>query len=240
MKTRHRTTIAVAVALLSSTAFLRAQNAVDPSGHWEGTLKVPNRDVTIQIDLARRDGATRATFTGVNIKGYPLSDVVLDGASVHFLLQVDGGGVFNGTIGDDGKLAGEFTTTEGSYALPVTLSRTGDATFEPASKSPAIGKDLEGRWAGTLDVNGTAMHITLNLANQPDGTAAGSLANLDQGGVDIPVSAITQTAANVTIEVKVVSGSYTGALNAAGELAGTWSQGPLTAPLTFQRVASRP
>ena len=74
------------------------------------------------------------------------------------------------------------------------------------------------------------------MANQPDGMATGSMAVLDQGAVDIPVSAISQTASGVNIAVKVVNGSFSGALNAAGtELAGTWSQGTFAAPLTFQK-----
>ena len=73
------------------------------------------------------------------------------------------------------------------------------------------------------------MRILLKMANQADGTSTGSVANLDQGAVDIPVSGITQTAANVTIDVKMVNGSFSGAINAAGtELTGTWTQGAFT------------
>jgi hypothetical protein len=35
----------------------------------------------------------------------------------------------------------------------------------------------------------------------------------------------------------VVGASYTAALNANGELVGTWAQGPLSLPLTFKRVS---
>ena len=242
MPLRHRTTLLAAASLIFGTPFLHAQNAADPSGHWEGAIKVPNQPVSIQIDLTTKaDGGGIATFTGVNIKGYPLSDVVVEGSSVRFQLKVDGGGVFSAKLADAGKsLSGEFTTSEGGYTIPFSLARTGDAKFDPPAKSPAIGKELEGRWAGTLDVNGVTMRITLNMANQPDGTSTGSLANLDQGGVEIPLAAISQTASNVSIDVKVVNGSYAGALNAAGsELTGTWTQGTFSAPLNFQRAAGK-
>ena len=40
----------------------------------------------------------------------------------------------------------------------------------------------------------------------------------------------------MTLDVKVVSGTYSGAINAAGtELAGTWTQGTFAAPLNFRR-----
>ena len=112
----------------------------------------------------------------------------------------------------------------------------GDAKFDPPARNPRIGKELEGKWVGTLDVNGVPMRVSLTLVNQPDGSSTGSLANLDQGGVEIAVSNINQTASSVTIDVKIVNGSFSGTLNAEGtRLSGTWSQRTFTGPLIFQK-----
>jgi hypothetical protein len=236
MKTGHRTLL-VAAAVLSTTSFLRAQSPADPSGHWQGTIRMPNQAIAIEVDLdGNTTGGSKGTFSGVNIKGYPLSDIAIDGAAISFKLKVDGGGAFSGKLSADGRMSGEFTASNGGYVLPFELSRSGEAKFDAPVKNPRIGKELEGTWSGALEANGTTMRILLKMANQPDGTSTGSLANLDQGAVEIPVSAITQTAANVNIDVKVVSGSFSGAVNAAGtELTGTWSQGAFSAPLTFRR-----
>jgi hypothetical protein len=237
MKTGHRTLL-VAAAVFSSTTFLRAQGLADPSGHWQGAIHMPNQEIAIEVDLARNaTGDAKGTFSGVRIKGYPLSDIVLDGAALTFTLKIDGGGAFSGKLSPDGKtLSGEFSANNGGYVLPFDLSRAGDAVFEAPARSPGIAKELEGSWSGTLEVNGAPMRILLKLANHADGTSTGSLANLDQGAVDIPIAAIAQTAANVTIDVKMVNGAFSGAVNAAGtELTGTWSQGSFTAPLTFRR-----
>jgi hypothetical protein len=231
-------TALVAAAVLGTTALLRAQSPADPSGHWQGTIHIPNQEVAIEVDLARNStGDARGTFSGVNIKGYPLSDIAIDGAALTFKLKVDGGGAFSGKLSADGKvLAGEFTANKGGYVLPFELSRSGDAKFDPPGKNPSIGKELEGSWTGTLEANGAPMRILLKMANQADGTSTGSVANLDEGAVDIPISAIAQTAATVNFDVKVVNGSFSGTVNAAGtELTGTWSQGAFTAPLTFRR-----
>jgi len=77
---------------------------------------------------------------------------------------------FEGNLSADGKsMSGSYTLS--GYVLPFTLTLTGDAeTLEPA-KSASIGKELEGTWNGTLDVNGTSMHFVLTMANQADGTA---------------------------------------------------------------------
>lgn len=238
MQTRVRTLI-VAAAFLSSIPAARAQNAPpDPSGHWQGAIHIPNQEIAIEIDLAKKaNGDAVATFTGVSIKGFPLSDIVFDGASVTFKLKVDGGGAFSAKVSADGKsMAGEFTTNKGGYTVPFDLARIGDATFDPPARSPKIGRELEGTWTGILEANGVPMRLSLTMANQPDGMATGWMAVLDQGAVDIPVSTISQTASGVNIAVNVVNGSFSGTLNAAGtELAGTWSQGTFAAPLTFQK-----
>jgi uncharacterized protein len=108
--------------------------------------------------------------------------------------------------------------------------------FEAPAKNPRIGKELEGTWSGALEVNGTTMRIQLKMANEADGTSRGSLSNLDQGAVDLPVSSISQAANTVNIGLKMVNGSFSGTLNAAGtELTGTWNQGAFSAPRNFHR-----
>jgi hypothetical protein len=151
---------------------------------------------------------------------------------------VKGGGdpaTFEGTLSEDGRsLTGNIGQSGGS--VPLTLTRTGDAKIAPAPKNAAIGKELEGAWNGALDVDGRQMRITLKMSNQPDGTATGTVVSADGSGVEIPVG-ITQKASSVTIEVPSIGASYVGVLNEAGtELAGTWTQGPGSLPLTFKRT----
>jgi hypothetical protein len=234
----HHRSIVVAALALSSTVLLRAQAAPDASGHWEGAVKVPGHEINIQVDVTKTAaGEMQGIFTGENINGFPLSDLGVERDAVRFRLRVDGGGSFSGTISADGKtISGDFTANNGAFTIPFSLTRTGDARIEPPAKSAAVSKQLEGSWNATLEANGVEMRIVLKLTNQPDGSSTGTLANLDQGGVEIPIASISQQAANVTLEVKVVSGSYSGAVNADGtELAGTWTQGAFTAPLNFHR-----
>ena len=95
---------------------------------------------------------------------------------------------------------------------------------------------LEGSWNGTLDVGGRLMRIVVTLVNHADGTATGTAMNLDGGEVPIPISRIVQQGSSVTLEIKVVSGSYVGSLSADGsELAGKWSEKSFSAPLTLRR-----
>ena len=242
MRITNRLILVASMMLLST--FLRAQSAVDPSGHWTGAIHVPAyngasaREIGIDVDIAKADGGgLEATFgqSAQNIKGLPLGRVSLDGRTISFELKANGGGLFKGTVADPQSIAGELLTAEGGYAIPFNLARTGDAQIQAPPKSAAIGKELEGTWNGTVEVEGKKERLVLTLANQPDGTAAGTVLDLDGSNVEIPV-AMTQNAANVTIEVAAVAASFTGVLN-GNALTGTWNQGPLSLSLSFSRGA---
>jgi hypothetical protein len=224
---------------------LFAQAAVDPSGHWTGAIHVPpfngagSREVAIDIDLTKNArGALDGTFgqPGQNIKGLPLSTVTLAGQTVSFELKATaGGGVFRGNLADATSMTGEFVTSEGGYTVPFDLKRTGDAQIAPAPRSAAIGQELEGTWNGTIDLNGRQERLVLKMTNRGDGTATGTILDLDGSAVEIAI-AMTQKASTLTLEVAAVGASYVAVLKSENELVGTWAQGPLTLPLTFTRA----
>ena len=164
--------------------------------------------------------------------------MAVEGRSVRFVLKAGKDvSTFVGVLAADGKsISGD--ASQGGESAPFSLTRTGDARIAPAPKSAPIGKELEGTWNGTLDVGEKQMRLVLKMANQPDGTATGTIVSLDGSGVEIPI-AMTQKASNVTIDVASVGGSYVGVLNAEGtELVGKWTQGSAVLPLTFRRAAS--
>jgi hypothetical protein len=240
-----RRSILLAALFLVPVPSLRAQIATDPSGHWEGAIQAPGKEVRFEVDLAKNSkGELAGTFSNPaqHIKGYPLTNVALEGRSIRFLLKVtSGGGPFEGVLSADGRsMSGNFSTAtaEGNFTIPFSLTRTGDARIDAPPKSAPIGKELEGTWNGTLDVNGKEKRLVLKMSNQPDGTATGSLAAADDA-VEIPIATITQKSSSLILDVKVVGGSYSGVLNADGtELAGTWTEGSLVLPLTFRRAAA--
>jgi len=128
------------------------------------------------------------------------------------------------------------TATLSGYELPFRMGRTGDAQLVPVPTSAVIGKELEGDWNATLEVAGKQFRFVLTIANQPDGTAIAHIVDLDEGGLIIPV-VVRQQASHVSYESRGVRSSYAGELNAAGtELAGTWTQRDLSAPLIFRRA----
>jgi hypothetical protein len=209
----------------------------DPSGHWEGAVQAPNKRVTIEVDLGRN---ARGELIGTlgnpaqGEKGLPLATVVVAGREIRFAVNAKGGGAFRATLRGDGQaMSGDFTLGGGDQTLAFELHRTGDARFTPPPKSPPIAKRLEGRWSGTLAADGKHLTIGLAMANQPDGTATGTIST---EGLELPI-AIAQDAAHLRLDVPSVGGSFVGELDAAGtRLVGTWSQRSQSLPLTFERA----
>ena len=229
--------------LLLGAAWLLAQVAVNFAGHWEGAVAAPTMEVKIELDLARNDNGEMAGTFGSptqRVKGLPFSTIGIDGTGITLELKASSGGTFRGTLSGDGKsIAGDFTSRDGQYSLPFTVTRTGDAKIAPAPKSAPVGKALEGTWHGTLDAGGKTERLVVKMANHPDGTATGTIVDLDGSGVEIPIG-MSQTGSNVTIELPSVGASYAGVLNRAGtEITGSWTQGPTVLALTFRRAGDK-
>jgi hypothetical protein len=236
---RHVTHVAIFGSLFFfSVPFAFAQTAIDPSGHWQGSVQLAGRDVAVEADFTRNGrGELSGTMNMPDeaIRGLPLRAVIIAGSSIRFEARRDQ--PFAGVLSSDGKaMSGEYTVE--SYSLPFSMSRTGEAEiFEPETSAP-IAKQLEGTWNGTLVAGGRSLRLTLRLANRPDGKAIGSLVSLDEGGLEIPVT-ITQDSMTVTVSAGITGSTITGALTADGaELAGTFTQRGFSAPLTLR--ASRP
>ena len=224
------------VSLLAVPPAARAQS-VDPSGHWEGAITIPGGEIPFQIDLAKNAaGRLTATYSRPEngLKGLPLANVTLDGRAIAFDLTVDGGAKFQGIFDADGKtISGDVTAPIGS--APFSLTRTGDAQVTTAPTNAPISRMFEGTWNGTLSLEGRKLRLVLRMSNASDGTAAATIVSVDQGGIEFPLG-LTQKAATLTLNTPAIGGDFfAGALNEAGELTGTFSQGPVTAPLTFVR-----
>jgi hypothetical protein len=227
------------VLILVLSAQLALADSAAASGHWDGAIQVPGKALGIQVDLAKNaKGEWMGTIDipAQHLKSFPLSSVAVKGNAVSFLLKgPPGDPKFDGTVSADGNsLSGNFT--QGGAALTFGLKRTGEARIETPAKSTAISKEVEGAWEGTLDTGGQQLRLTLKMTNQADGTAAGTMISVDQGGAVIPITTITQKGSSLKLELKSINGVYAGEVK-DGTLAGQWTQGPGTFPLVFKRPA---
>jgi hypothetical protein len=234
-----RCTFLFAASLLPLTISLHAQSAANPSGHWEGAISLPSGDLPIELDLAKND---KGQYFGTvsqptqKLKGFPISSVTVKNNAIALELV---GGSLGGVLKNDGKsISGEFAPSGRIETVPFSLTRKGDAQIEGPPKNAPIGKDLEGVWKGTLTVEGDEFPIVLKMSNQPDGTSTAVMNSVNEG-FELPV-AVVQKGASLTLDVKILSSSYSGTLNTAGtELAGTYTTHGMSLPLNFYRESGK-
>lgn len=226
---------AIATVMQLSCSIVVAQAPADPTGRWEGAVNLPNQTLTIEVNLVKNaKGEWDGTFgePQQGLKALPLASVSVENRTVKFIVKgSDQGSLFTGTLAADGKsLAGDISVS--GMTIPFELSRTGEARIAKAPKSPGIPKDLEGTWNGKLG----GRLLVVKLANQADGTSAGTIVSPDGSAREIPI-AIVVKGTRVMLDVDAVGGMFAGDLNAAaGELTGTWSQATASLPLTLTRV----
>jgi hypothetical protein len=230
------------ILVLSSAVSMSAQRSADPTGHWDGGIHTPEMFISVQVDLTRNSSGQLAGTISVppqNLKGFPLVIESAEGRTISFRFRgAPGNRVFQGVIAEDGgAISGDFI--QSGFSMPFALSRTGAAQIDAPVTSAPIGNELEGPWSATLEgtyQNGIPRKIFLTLSNQPDGTSSGSVFNPGDG-LEIPIASITQNASSVTLDLRAVSGSFSGKVNAEGtELVGTFIQGTAVLPLIFRRA----
>jgi len=115
----------------------RAQAAAGLSGHWEGKIQIPERELGFAVDLAR--GPAGAWIGSLSIKGatavdVPLTDISVTDAAVRFTASLPGTTSFEGSLSADANsLTGKVSNAEGG--VPFELTRRGEANVKlpPAS-----------------------------------------------------------------------------------------------------------
>ena len=97
------------------------------------------------------------------------------------------------------------------------------------------GKGIEGSWHGTLEAGATKLRLLVTVTKSDAGAYGGKFESLDQGAT-IPLDTVTLKGEAVTFESKAAGIAFDAILNKEGtELAGTFTQGGQSIPLTLKR-----
>jgi fermentation-respiration switch protein FrsA (DUF1100 family) len=224
--------IALAIVVLASSASL----AQDISGDWNGTLNTGKGELRLVLHVTKNaDGTLKAMLDSVdqNANGIPVTSATLKDS--HLTLKVDAvNGAYEGKVNADAsEIAGTWT-----QGAPLELNfHRGSIATKPAPK-PAKPSDIDGDWLGTLDTSMGRLRLALHIANTDQGLTA-TMDSLDQNANGIPVTSITRSGTSLKFEMKAISGSYEGTINAdLASFAGTWTQLGKSFPLAFKRVKS--
>jgi len=228
--------LAAGLGLMNGGVF--AQQAPGLAAHWEGAIQMPEKEMRIEIDLAKN---SRGVWTGsFSIPAAKIVDAPLIGISVKDTTVRFGLGVsktlFEGKLSEDGNgLEGRATSDAGSASFQ--LKRSGEASVKSPAPSTGLSKEFEGNWEATLDAPGGPLRAILKLAQASDGVATGTLISVDEGGQEFPITTITQNGKQLQLEIRVIRAKYSGSLNGGGEIAGEYAVPGLNLPLVFKRQA---
>jgi pimeloyl-ACP methyl ester carboxylesterase len=120
--------------------------------------------------------------------------------------------------------------------LAITLATVGVMTA--ADDKPVAPPAVEGSWEGQISITPQIeLRITLDVMKSKDGSLTGKWGSPDQGAKDLPLQSIAFSEGVLTFAAKSAGASFKGKLNPNGaEVAGEWSQGLKSFPLTFKRV----
>ncbi|HXK06548.1 MAG TPA: hypothetical protein VMS37_29400 [Verrucomicrobiae bacterium] len=208
-----------------------------PAGHWEGTLPMNGREIGLTLDLAQNAKSEWIGSMGVasaNATGLVVMDIAVNGASVKFIAVELQMARFELTLGPDGILKG--TVTNAQRSAPVEFKRTGEAKVELIPPSPAVSKELEGDWEGSLTTPNRVFPLVVHFRNQPDKTVAATMDSPDANAMHVPLNDVKQTGQSVDFGIKVAHSSFHGTLNKEGtEITGAWTHETDSMPLTLRK-----
>jgi pimeloyl-ACP methyl ester carboxylesterase len=106
-----------------------------------------------------------------------------------------------------------------------------------SSRSEAA--SIDGDWQGALQLGSTSIRVVFHFTQTNDGTITGKLESPDQGAISFAFDTVTFDGTSVRAEVKPISGVFEGKLNEIDKkIAGTWSQGSQSVPLTVVPMAA--
>jgi hypothetical protein len=228
------------IVLLASAFIARADE--NAAGRWEGTVQIPGRPLEVIVDLAAKgdEGGWQGSITipGLEIKGAPLSDIALNGVNVVFSIksalaeQRTGPAKFDGRVGGDGKLAGDFL--QAGNTAPFTLEKTGPAQVEIPQRSTPITKEIEGEWKGGYELFGYPRKVTIKLQNRGPEGATAEFVIVGRKENKLPVDHVVQQGEFVTVDSHETGLSFEGRAH-KDEIQGTIFQGPLEISVTLRR-----
>ncbi len=197
---------------------------VGPDGHWEGSFTVNNRETGLSLDLAKNAKSEWIASMGLpsqNMTGLVVMDAAVNGKSVKFVAVELQMATCDLTLGPDGRMKGTMSAPQGPMStqgpMPVELKRTGEAKVELIPRSPAVSKELEGDWEGSLqDPNGALHPMVFHFKNQQDKTVAATMDSPDRNAMAMPLNDVKQTGQKVEFGLKIAGASFQGSLNKEG------------------------
>jgi pimeloyl-ACP methyl ester carboxylesterase len=240
--TAYRSICILLLVACGAAATHAQQPPASAAGHWEGAITLPGTSLDVRVDLEEAAGRWAGTIEipAQGLRGLALGGVAVEGSAVTFAMPgIPGAPTFTGTVAADRTtITGTFT--QGGQAFPFRLARTARTGGE--TPEGVAGKGFAGHWQGALKPSPVMeLRLVLEIADAASGSPTGIMISVDQGGVRVPLTMLTDDNGAVRVEASGIRAVFEGVMNANGsEISGQWRQGGNALPLAFRRLASAP
>jgi hypothetical protein len=207
------------------------------AARWEGSVRIPGRDLPLVIDLAQDTGGNwigSAIAPGFGIKGAPLAGIAVKNSDVSFTIKgALGEPKLAGRLTENGDFTGDFE--QAGNKASFTLQKTGPPQVDSPRRSTPVRHEMEGEWKGVMDLFGYPINVTLKLVNQ-GGKATAQFHIIGKRDSTVNLDLVIEENDNLTVESSETGITYEGRFRvAASEIAGSYRQGPYEAPLILHR-----
>jgi hypothetical protein len=217
------------------SAGLGADAEVPLDAGWHGSLNAGGKTLRLILHIAAaKDGTLTGSLDSLDqgLSGIPVNNIIVKDRKLTF--TVDALPVH---ASYEGTLRPNSTGIDGTWTQgqPLTLNFTPRLGTDADAK-PATPSDIDGTWAGTLNVNGSTLHILLKITNTADGLTA-QLQSPDQNPMWLAASAVSRTNGTLTASFTALPAELSGKIAAdLGMIDGTFSQGGGSMPLVLKRT----
>jgi hypothetical protein len=237
---------AATLVLLCLTA--TAAGAADKaSGRWQGAVQVPGHSLHATVDI---DRDTHGAWSGslivpeLAIANVPLADIAEHDGNLAFAINGalarpnDKPARFSGRVDGD-VFAGTFT--QAGNSAPFELHRSGSAQVVLPQPNASLPAAFAGIWTGEYELLGYARQVTVTFTPHAEAPGTATWVIVGKRHNDLPVDVIQQHGDFVRIESHAIGINFEGRLNRdAGEIRGTYEQGPIELPLVLKHTGSTP
>ena len=98
---------------------------------------------------------------------------------------------------------------------------------------------VEGDWKATLQAGPGKLRLALHIVETESGEMSATMDSLDQGAMGLRIDSISLEENKLEFTMNQLSGTYSGIVAADGQsIEGTWTQGPNSSPLKFERAGA--
>jgi hypothetical protein len=214
-----------------------------PAGRWEGSIRIPGRELPLVVDLAPdATGAWTGSLImpGLGLKGAPLSNVTIASSDIAFDLggalrsPAYGAASFTARLTGDDAMTGEFH--QAGNVAPFTLRRIGRAQVEAPVRSTSVRRELEASWTGQFMLGDYPRDVTITVQNRAGGPATATFVVVGKQTTNLPVELVVEEGDFLRVESPANRVTFEGRFaKDRDEIAGSIDLGAFELPVVLRR-----